>query len=212
MRRLHIRRAAFPFAVALLLAGCTRPAKPAPDNSSTLPSVPEPAGSLVTAKAAYTPMFKYALAWSDDIVTLNLSARTVPGFQNTAGRAAQWVATFASPRKQESRIFSYSIAAVPPDIYKGIEALPPDPWPGPSPNAPPIDPTLFTIDSDAAYQTAAATTAAWLAQHPTQPLIALDLATTPDTHIPVWSIAWGDKKTHTLTQINATTGALYKSK
>ena len=98
MRPLRTPRSASIFAAALLLlAGCKPAAKPAPDSASTPPTVPEPSGTLITAKTAYAPMYKYALGWSDDILTLNRSARAVPGFQNTGGRAAQWVATGAWP-------------------------------------------------------------------------------------------------------------------
>jgi hypothetical protein len=172
--------------------------------------VAEPSGGPVTAKAAFAPLFKYATGWSGDVKTLKISPHDVPGFQIAAGKAAMWDATFASPSKHESRVYSYSIATVPPDIFKGIEALPPEPWDGTASDAPPIDTSLFTVDSDAAYQAAAADAAAWLARNPTKPLTVLDLSSTGESHAPVWYVAWGDKKSGYTAVVNATTGALFK--
>ncbi len=67
-------------------------------------------------------MYTSARSWTTDLVTLKLIAKEVPGFKNEAGKAAMWEATFGSPSLHQYRVYSYSIAAVPPDIFKGVVA------------------------------------------------------------------------------------------
>jgi hypothetical protein len=197
-------------AVVVLLAGCSKPPKPPVVDLPPRITVAEPSGGPVTAKTAFAPLVKYATGWSGDVETLKLSPRDIPGFQIAEGKAAVWDATFASPSKHESRVYSYSVATVEPDIFKGIEALPAEPWDGTGSDAMPIDTSLFTVDSDTAYKAAAADAAEWLARNPKRPLTVLDLSSTGESHAPVWYVAWGDKKNGYTVAVNASTGTLYK--
>jgi hypothetical protein len=157
-------------------------------------------------------MYKSAQAWSSDAVALKVAPKDVPGFTNDGGKAAMWEATFGSPSKQQFRVFSYSIATVLPDIHKGTSASMAMPWGGQTRDVMPIDTTAFSIDSDAAYKTAAAQAAPWIAKNPGKPPSSLDLGSTFALHAPVWYIAWGDKSNGYVAMVNATTGELYKSR
>jgi hypothetical protein len=167
---------------------------------------------MVTAKTAFWPMVKSAQAWSSDAEPIKVSPVPVPGFTADGGKAAEWQGTFGSPSKQQYRIFSYAITTVLPDVHKGTSAGIAMPWAGQTRDAMPIDTTAFNIDSDAAYKTAAAQAAPWLAKNPGKPPTSLDLGSTFALHAPVWYIAWGDKSNGYITLVNATTGESFKSR
>ena len=199
-------------AAVLLLVGCAQSNTPSADAASGAANATARPAELVTAKAAFWPLYKSAQAWSSDAEAMRVAPRDVPGFKNGAGRAAMWQATFASPSRRQYRVYSYAIATALPDIHKGTDAGLPLPWSGPTRDAMPIDPTVFTVDSDAAYQASAADAAAWLAKNPGKELTSLELGSTYAFQAPVWYVAWGDKKSGYTAFVNATTGKLYKSK
>ena len=113
--------------LATLLAGCSSSSQPASPAVQT-PAQPAPTPQVVTAKTAFWPMYKEAHNWANDVVVVRLTARPVPGFQNQDGKAALWEAVFASPGLKTYRTFTSSIAAAPPDIFKGVVAGLAMPW------------------------------------------------------------------------------------
>jgi hypothetical protein len=195
----------------LVVAGCSQTNTPSVTDESKAPAPkgpPEP----VTGKTAFWLMYTPARHWSTDIVTLRLTPKEVPGFKNEAGKAAMWEATFASPSLHQYRVYSYSIATVAPDIFKGVSAGLRAPWGGDTRDAMPIELTSFNVDSDAAYQTAAADGAAWLKKNPDKELSALALGNTFRFHTPFWYLMWGDKKSGYVAFVDANTGKLLKPK
>jgi hypothetical protein len=195
----------------LLLAGCsqTNPAvsvEPVAAKESKAP--PEP----VTAKTAFWAMYTPARQWSKDLVLLRLMPKDVPGFKNEGGKAAMWQATFASPSAHQYRVYSYAIATAPPDIYKGVITRLPAPWGGGTRDTMPIDLSLFNVDSDAAYQAAAADGAGWLKKNPAKGLSSFALGDTDRFQAPVWLLMWGDKKSGYLAYVDANSGKVLKSK
>ena len=195
-----------PVGCGLLATG---QAAPGPRPGATLPPRLHPTRHRETA---FWPMFKSAIGWSGDVEVLKLAPKDVPGFKNDQGNAAMWEATFASPRKHQVRVYTYSIAAVPPDILKGIEAGFPEPWAGETSDAMPIDLSGFNIDSDAAYKAAAAAATGWLAKNPGKAPTSLELGSTFALHAPVWYVAWGDKRNGYVALVNATTGELFQKR
>jgi hypothetical protein len=199
-------------AVALLLvAGCSQTNKPSVVDESKAPAPkgpPEP----VTGKTAFWEMYVAARHWTTDIVTLRLTPKEVPGFKNEAGKAAMWEAMFASPSLHQYRVYSYSIATVAPEIFKGVSAGIRVPWGGETRDAMPIELTSFNVDSDAAYQAAAADGAAWLKKNPDKGLSAFALGNTYRFHTPVWYLMWGDKKSGYVAFVDANSGKVLKAK
>jgi len=197
-------------AVAVLfLGGCssdTPPASSAPEvaKKAAGPAVP------VTAKTAFWPMYTEARHWAPDLVTLRLEAKEVPGFKNEGGKAAMWLATFGSPSRGEFAVYSYAIAAAPPDVAKGVVAGHRSPWNGTTRDVMPIDTGSFNIDSDAAYTTAAADAAAWIAKNPTKQLTSIQLGDTFKFQDPVWYLTWGDNKSGYGAVVDANTGKVLK--
>ena len=80
---------AMTFAV-LFFACCSQSTTPPANNASE--AVTKPAGppQIVTAKAAFWPMYTSARSWATDVVALRLTAEEVPGFKNEDGKAAMW--------------------------------------------------------------------------------------------------------------------------
>lgn len=194
-----------------LLSGCSQPSQPA-GSEATAAKTAEPAAPVepVTAKTAYYPMYKSAYKWAPDIVLLHMAPKDIPGFENAKGKAALWEATFASPSQHTYRVFSYAIAAHSPDIYKGVTLGSGIPWAGPTREVTPIASSAFTVDSDAAYTTAAADADAWLKKNPDKKLTSLQLGNSYSYPAPVWYIQWGDKKSGYVAIVNATTGKVLK--
>lgn len=195
----------------VLLAGCSQSTTP---SGTGEPTANAPAGppELVTAKTAFWPMYKSAMTWSSDVQVMRISQKDLPGFKNQAGKAAMWDVVFASPSKHQYRVYTYAIATVLPDIHKGPSAGLSLAWGGQSRDAMPIDVTSFNTDSDAAYQTAAADAAPWVAKYPDKPLTSVELGSNYDFKAPVWYVAWGDKKAGYIALVDASSGTLYKNK
>lgn len=176
------------------------------------PAGPEAATAApVTAKTAYLAMYKSAYKWSPDVVLLKLNPDQRPGFAFDAGKAGIWEAMFASPSKHEYRIFTYAVAAHSPDVYKGVTVGNAIPWSGPTRDVTPIPSADFTVDSDAAYNVAAADGAAWIKKNPDKKVTAFQLGNGYSFPSPVWYIVWGDKKSGGyVALVNATTGKVMK--
>jgi hypothetical protein len=195
--------------VTLAFTSCEAP-KPAgeakPDSVSKAAQAPS---QPVSGKTAFWEMYKSAHSWAADLVPLALESKTVPGIKNEAGKAAVWTATFGSPRRQEARVFTYSITAKPPEIYKGVTVGSPLPWTGPTPAALAFMTSDFAVDSDAAYTTALAQAAVWAKRHPDKE-VSFTLGNASRFPAPVWYVLWGDKKSGYSVFVNAKTGAVVK--
>jgi hypothetical protein len=196
----------------LMMAGCTQSTKPSASDQPATANTPAGPAQLVTAKTAFWPMYKAAMAWSGDIQVIRLSQKVVPGFKNQAGKAAMWEAAIGSPSRHEYRLYTYAIANVLPDIHKGTAASSSRPWSGQTRDAMPIDVTVFNTDSDAAYQLSAADAASWIAKNPDKLLTSLELGSTYKISAPIWYLVWGDTKSGYIGLVNATSGTLYKKK
>lgn len=199
-------------AVAVLFCvGCTQSANPPAGDGSG--AAKESAGppQLVTAKTAFSPMYRAAMIWAPDAVFLGITAKEVPGFTNNAGKAAMWEASFGSPGLHKYRNDSYAIATVLPDIHKGADEGLALPWGGPTRDAMPIDPSTFNVDSDAAYTAAATDAADWLKKNPDKKLSSMGLGNAYKFHTPVWYVVWGDQKSGGyIAYVDAITGKVLK--
>jgi len=194
-----------------LLSGCSQPSNPAGSNVATVKAnEPSNPSQSVTAKTAYVAMYTSAYKWAPDLVMLRLAPKDVPGFTNSGGKAAVWEATFASASKHEGRVFSYAVAARPPDIYQGVTVGSAIPWGGVTRDVMPIASSEFTVDSDVAFTVASTDAAAWLKKNPDKKLSSFQLGNGYSFPAPVWYVMWGDKKLGYVAFVNATTGKVLK--
>jgi hypothetical protein len=165
----------------------------------------------VTAKTAFWEMYKSSHSWAADRVPLAVASKTVTGVKNEAGKAGMWTATFASPGRHEARIYTYSVVSAAPDIYKGVTQSHPIRWGGATQDALPFETSQFAIDSDKAYDTAAAQAAAWMKKHPDKE-VSFTLGNAARFSGPVWYVLWGEQKSGYSVLVNASTGAIIKQK
>lgn len=197
----------------LLLAGCS-PSKnqaanaPAaqPQAQNTVPAQP------LAAKDAFWPMYKAAHDWASDVMVLRVTAKPVAGFKIADGKAPMWEAVFASSSHAKYRTFTYSIADVPPSVFKGINGGLEMDWSGVTRDVMPVDVSQFNIDSDAAYQAAAADAGAWLKKNPDKELSALQMGDSYQFPVPVWYVMWGTKTAGYAAFVDASTGQVLKRK
>jgi hypothetical protein len=179
----------------LLLAGCSQSTnKPSVSNPSETAAKPAGPPQIVAAKTAFWPMYTDAHIWASDIVVLRITAKELPGFKNADGKAAMWEAVFASPSLHQYRVYTYSIAAVPPSIYKGVVEGIKMQWAGITRDSMAVDLSMFNVDSDAAYKTAAGDAADWLKKNPDKPISTVEIGETYRLPAPVWFVMWGNKK------------------
>ena len=197
-------------AIAVLaLAACSPATKTTSEETESAKKEAAGPPEPVTAKTAYWEMYRVARTWATDLVPLKVVSKELPGFKNDAGKAAMWEATIASPTKHEYRIFTYSIAAKPPDIYKGPVVGGPMPWGGPTREVMPFRFTEVAVDSDAAYKTAMSQAGPWVQKHPDKTAM-LQLWNPYRFQIPMWYILWGDTKSGYAVYVNAKTGTALK--
>ncbi len=198
-------------ATLLMLSGCSQPG-PAPSDSADTKKAAEAPPEPVTAKAALWPITQSARNWATDFVILKLVPKDMTGYKNDGGKAPFWEATLASPSKAEYRVYTYAIAAQPPDIYKGVVVGRGMPWSGPTRDVMAIKLGDFNVDSDVAYKTAIASEAAasFLKKNPDKKLTTFDLAAAYRFPNPVWYMMWGDKKLGYVAYVNAYDGKVLK--
>lgn len=198
---------------ALFLAGCsqstTKTLAVDQTEAARKPAVPQ---EIVPAKTAFSQMYTAARSWSLDIVLLKIMAKELPGFKNEAGKAAMWEATFASPSQHAYRVYTYSIAADPPNIHKGVASGLKMPWGGITRDALSVDLSSFNVDSDAAYTAATGDAADWLKKNPNKQLSAFEIGETYKFQGPVWFLMWGDKKAGYVAWVDASDGKVLKRK
>ena len=86
------------------------------------------------------------------------------------------------------------------------------PWNGVTRDAMPVELTSFNVDSDVAYQAAAADGAAWLKKNPDKALSSFALGNNYRFQAPVWYLVWGDKKSGYVASVDANTGKVLNKK
>jgi hypothetical protein len=204
-----LMKAAF-VAAALGLAACSsEPAKTTEAKTDTEAAKKAPAGppEPVLAKTAFYEMYTPAHAWAADLVPISLKSGEVAGVKNAEGKAGVWTAIFGSPSTRMARTYTYSVAEQLPTIAKGVKAEPPEAWAGPTTAVMTFQTSDFTIDSDAAWKTAATKAADWLKdpENASKP-VTLSLGAASRFPAPVWYILFGNSKSGFVALINATTG------
>ncbi len=178
-------------------------------DAGTAPkTVPEGPPQPIAAKAAFYKMYTPAHAWAADLVPISLKSSDVAGVKNADGKAGVWTAVFASPSQRTERTYVYAVADQLPDISKGVKAESAEAWAGPTSAVMTFQTTDFNVDSDAAYQTAAAKAADWLkAKDNAEKPVSISLGATSRFPAPaVWVIFFGSAKSGYVTVVDASSG------
>jgi hypothetical protein len=194
----------------LVLAACSKAPTPPATETEAAPRK-EAAVEPVTAKTAFFEVYKPARAWAPDFMLLSMDSNEVPGITSEGGKFGMWTAVFVSSSRSEARTFTYSVVSSGTEIHKGVGVSAPQSWTGPTPASRPFQTMDFSIDSDAAYQTAIARAESWVQQHPDKK-VAFTLGNASRFPTPVWYILWGSKSSGYSVLVSATTGTEVKAK
>ncbi|HEX3985131.1 MAG TPA: hypothetical protein VHX13_00875 [Acidobacteriaceae bacterium] len=212
LRAVHSTAASALTLAVLLTLGCSHSGPPAATAAATPAAAATTAPLVVAAKDPFWAMYKSAHDWAPDVVAIRLTQMDLQGYKNQAGKAGMWEAAFASPSLRQYRLYTFAVADVPPNVFKGVTAGMPMPWAGETRDAMAVDLTSFNVDSDAAFQTGSGEAAAWLKANPGKELSALELGQTYKFSGPVWYIQWGSRTGGYSALVDATTGKVLNHK
>jgi hypothetical protein len=202
-------KAVLVLAVMGLSACSSEPAKTTEKTDSDAAAKKAPAGppEPVAAKTAFYEMYTPAHTWAADLLPISLKSGEVAGVKNADGKAGFWTAVFVSPSLHAARTYTYSVADQLPNISKGVRAESTDSWAGPTTAAETFQTSDFTIDSDAAYKTAAAKAGDWLKENNNaEKPVSMSLGAAARFPAPIWYILFGDNKLGFVAVVNASTG------
>jgi len=205
-----LRRVAAATALAglLFLTACTEQPLPVEAKKDTpkKPAIPEGA---IPALTAYYEVYKSARTLAPDLQTASITGNDVEGVKSEEGKYPQWTIVFTSLSKMQAYTFVYSTVEK-GNLLRGLNNQGSMRWAGPNQNAEPFANSDFSVDSPAAYKTAAEKAKDWLAKNPTKPVTTFALGHASRFPAPMWFIQWGDKKNGYAAYVNAATGALSK--
>lgn len=206
------RNPASALSLAVFLSlGCAKSTPPSAASAGPAPgAAAATAPQIVAAKDPFWAMYKSAHDWAPDVVAIRVTQMGLQGYKNEAGKAGMWEAAFGSPSLHQYRLYTYAVADVPPNIFKGVSAGLPMDWGGETRDAMAVDLTSFNVDSDAAFQAASAGAAGWLKSNPGKELTALELGQTYKFSGPVWYTQWGTKTAGYSALVDATTGKIVR--
>lgn len=141
---------AWPFGLALLLAGCTsapeKPAEPAAKVEAT-----KVESAFETGRAAFQRLYVSARTWAPDAQPVRLESRPTKEDPKD-GRAAVWAAVFVSPSKQNVRNYLWSGLASDPE--KGVSPGSLDYYSPANASTRPFDLNYLKVDSTKAVEVA----------------------------------------------------------
>ena len=189
----------------LVLSACGDDPKPVETKKEVKkPAVPE---GPIPALAAYYDVYKVARTLAPDLQTASITGKEVDGQKSGDGKYFQWSIVFVSASKQSAYTFLYSTVEQ-GNILKGLNNQGTMKWAGANQNAEPFANSDVSIDSDAAFKTAAEKAGDWLKKNPDKPITEFALGHATRFPAPMWFIQWGGKAGGFAAYVNASTGKL----
>ena len=167
------------------LTGCTEAPKAEKKKEEKKPAEP------VTGRFAFFQMYGSARRWAPDIQCLRVRDIRLSQVKAEPGKSGAWEATFVSPSKQKSRMFTYSIIEAEGNLHEGVFNGLEEGWSGPRGQSRPWVVQAFKIDSDEAYQVALKKSEAYVAKNPDKP-VTFNLEQTTRHPNLAWRVIWGE--------------------
>jgi len=130
----------------------------------------EPAPEAVGAQKAFFRTYPSARAWAPDVLVMRVESVAIPEVPPNGGKFGAWRITYVSPAKMRLKVFTFSVAESPGNVYKDVFSPLEERWNGPGGSTEAFRMEAFKIESDKAYQTAAEKSAAFLAKKSTKPM------------------------------------------
>ena len=172
--------------ILAILAGCSE-APNKPEQAKMPEKPPEP----VTGKRAFYYAYPQARTWAPDVQALQIKSINLSEVKSQKGKAAAWQIIFVSPGRGRARTYTYSVVEAEGNLHQGVFALPEENFSGSSGQDLPFVAAALKVDSDAAYETAAAKSTDYLARHQNTPVTFL-LEFTRRYPDPAWRVIWGE--------------------
>ncbi len=167
-------------ACCLLLSSCS-------DSTQTTTKEPVKAPEPMSGQDALAEMYPAAHSWSGDVTIAELHSINLTEVKSADGKAGAWKATFYSPSKVLSKVYSWS-AVDSGSLHQGTFAEPQEI----SGTKKGFEMGLIRTDSNAAYKTSVDKSADYIKKNPDKPmLIVLESNTRYPDH-PTWRIIWGE--------------------
>lgn len=135
-------------------------------------------------------MYPQARLWAADAVPVELRSIRLSSVPPVKGKAGGWQAIFVSPSLAKSRAYTYSAVEAEGNLHQGVFAgIADDYAPGRGPQ--PFLIAALKIDSDQAYDVAAAKSQDYIKKNPDKPVSYL-LESNKRFPDPSWRVIWGD--------------------
>jgi len=199
-----LARARLLLPLVFLLSACSEAPKPA-ETTKAPEKPPEP----LTGRQAFQMMYPQARGWAPDAQPLELRSINLSQVKPEKGKAGGWQAIFVSPSLGKSRAYTYSAVEAEGNLHQGVFAgIAEDYAPGRGATAPFL-PAALKIDSDEAYDTAAAKSRDYIKKNPNK-VISYLLEQNKRFPDPTWRVIWGESVSSSdySVFVDATTGML----
>jgi hypothetical protein len=174
-----------PALLALMLAGCSEPAKTGKTKEAAKP--PE----VLTGRQAFQRVYPQARAWAPDAQPLQLRSVRLLQVSAPPGKSGAWEVTIVSPSLGKSKTYTYSAIEAEGNLHEGVFGGLEDSYSGSRGPQFPFPIAAIKVDSDEAYQTAATKSADYMKKHPDMP-ISFVLEQTNRFPDLTWRVIWGD--------------------
>jgi hypothetical protein len=166
----------------LLLSSCSEAPKPAEQKAP--PKAPE----ALTGREAFQRMYPQARGWAPDAEPLQISSLNLTQVKAAPGKAGAWQVIFVSPSRGKAKTYTYS-AVEDGSLHEGVFGNIEEDY-TPRGDSSPFQIVAIKVDSDEAYETAAAQSADYIKKNPDKPVFFLmELGKRfPDV---TWRVVWG---------------------
>jgi hypothetical protein len=157
----------------------------APKKASEPKKPAEPVGG----RYAFHQIYVAARTWATDLELLRVRNILIEDAPTAPGKSAVWEVTFVSPSKGRAKAYTYSVIER-ENIHAGVFGGGEESWSGPRGQVTTFPIAALKVDTDAAWETAAAQSKDYAAKNPDKPITYL-LEKTPRHPNPAWRVIWG---------------------
>lgn len=187
----------------LLLSACSEAPKTVEKKAPEKP--PEP----LTGRQAFQMMYPQARGWAADAQPLELRSINLSQVQPEKGKAGGWQCIFVSASLAKSRAYTYSAVEAEGNLHQGVFAAIAEDYAAGRGATSPFLPAALKIDTDEAFDTAAAKSEAYIKKNPGKVITYL-LEQNKKFPDPSWRVIWGESVSSSdySVFVDATTGML----
>jgi hypothetical protein len=190
--------------LVLLLSACSD----APKSAETT-KAPEKPPEPLTGRQAFQMMYPQARGWAPDAQPLELRSINLSQVKPEKGKAGGWQAIFVSASLGKSRVYTYSAVEAEGNLHQGVFAGIAEDYAAGRGTSLPFLPAALKIDSDEAFDTAAAKSKDYTKKNPDK-VISYLLEQNKRFPDPTWRVIWGESVSSSdySVFVDATTGML----